>query len=279
MRKLDKPTDNARQVFRDCISIVDNDNLKTRLESVELNVEVAAIAFDNAATTATLHTIPRIDNVAGVVTKNEMVDVYDYRMVREKTPGRLIYDKLRALPKHGICPLCGQRVVSTLDHHLPKTKYPVLAVVPVNLVPSCKDCNTGKLSEYPFISEEQTLHPYYDNIEDVRWLSAVVFEGTPAALRFFILPPPGVDPLLATRVRFHFKAYKLAALYAAHAASEIVSIRLRLGRLFDSGGAEAVKRHLLEEAESREEEHLNSWQSATYRALASNDWFCAGGFR
>jgi hypothetical protein len=46
---------------------------------------------------------------------------------------------------HGLgrSPFCGVGHGSALDHNLPKTKFPQLLVVPLNLVPSCKNCNTG----------------------------------------------------------------------------------------------------------------------------------------
>lgn len=199
-------------------------------------------------------------------------------MAKNTAPGRPIYDKLLAAPKHGICPLCGQRTVSTLDHHLPKDHYPALAVVPVNLIPACAECNKGKTNAIPEFREDQTLHPYYDNIENDSWLNAGVVQGSPVALRFFVDPPNTWDDLMAARVRCHFKVFKLATLYASHAACELVSIQYRLGPLFDKGGAGAVRDHLQKEAESREFAHKNSWQTAMYKALAASDWYCNGGF-
>lgn len=279
MRKVQKPTDNVRAVFRTCISIVKNLELKTRLEEIERHIVVAANKYELSALKATLHLLPRRNDVAGIVTNKEMTAVYSSRMVRKNTPGRAIYDKLLSLPAYGICPLCGQRIVATLDHHLPKDYYPALAVVPVNLIAACMDCNKNKNTIYPTSEEEQTLHPYYDDIEGDEWLIAEISQSSPVSVRFFVSPLRSMDKVMAARVRFHFKCFKLAELYASHSACEIISIQRRLGRLFDQAGAAAVRMHLQEEADSRAAVHINSWQTAMFKAMAASKWFCEGGFR
>jgi hypothetical protein len=159
------------------------------------------------------------------VTADEMSAIYTGRMAKKGGPGRSIYDELMATPAHGRCPLCGHRQVSTLDHHLPKAHYPALAVAPVNLVPSCMDCNKAKTNTFPLASEDETLHPYFDDIEDDPWLRADVIHTAPAALRFYVDPPAEWDDTITARVRLHFKIIGLGALYAAQAAEEMLNIR------------------------------------------------------
>ncbi len=278
MRKLSKPKDSPVKVFQTCISRVSNTSLKARLTSVEPNVIAAASAFETAVSATMLHTMEPQDGVPGVVTKKELSDVYTLRMAKQDAPGRPIYDKLLAAPVYGRCPLCGQRTVSTLDHHLPKDQYPLLAVVPVNLVPACGDCNKVKTNAIPHTEGEQTLHPYFDDVEEDKWLYAKVVEGAPAALLFFVTAPACWDEIKFERVRYHFSVFKLSALYASHAAEELQSIRYYLTSLFGQGEAEVVKTHLLGVAKSYEVLHRNSWQTAMYKALAASDWYCAGGF-
>lgn len=67
-------------------------------------------------------------------------------------------------------------------------------------------------------------------------------------------------------------------MYTAQAGQELVSIVYHLERLFEASGEVGVRNHLAEQAASREAAHTNSWQTATYKALATNDWFCSEGF-
>ncbi len=279
MRKLVIPSDDPSEVFRACVSRVKDADLKARLTSVEGNVVDAAVAYEAAASTAVLHTLPQQSNVGGVVSTAEMTNVYKLRMVKKDAPGRPVYDRLMAAPTHGRCPLCGQRTVSTLDHHLPKAEYPALVVVPINLIPACSDCNKAKADAIPQTEDEQTLHPYFDDVENDEWLRAEVIESSPAALHFFVDPPAAWNEVKTRRVRYHFKIFKLAYLYASHAAEEVVNIRASLDMLFARGGVEAVRVHLQEQAASRQAVHANSWQTAAYKAMAGSAWFCDRGFR
>lgn len=280
MRKLDKPPHPPGDVFLTCISRVRNIGLRTRLEAAHPYIVAAATAFDDAASSVQLHTLPIHTDVGGParVTRDEMVAVYDSRMVPKDSPGRNIYDEILTAPAHGICPLCGQRDVSTLDHHLPKTHFPSLAVVPANLVPACSECNKVKLDTVPQTQEEQTFHPYFDDVENERWLEASVVERRPAALVFEVRPPATWSAVKASRAANHFAVFRLGLLYASQSATQLLNMRHFLTGLFRGAGAEGVRRHLIEMAASCEMVNLNSWQSATYRALSSNQWYSEGGF-
>ena len=278
MWSLKPPDLDTEETYETCISRVRSMQLKARLEAVKHDVVVAADEYEVAAVTAQLHSIVSTDNVGALVTQEEMTKVYTDRMVKKGAPGRPIYDELLASAPHDRCPLCGQRVVSTLDHHLPKTCFPALVVTPINLVPACADCNKLKLDAVPQAAEEVMLHPYFDEVDDARWLYAEVIEKTPAGVRFYVVPHPSWDDVARARVEKHFSVLKLAALYSAQAAQELVSIRYYLSQLHDAGGAGVVREHLQEMAESTAHAHRNAWRTATYDAFAESAWFCNRGF-
>jgi hypothetical protein len=277
MRTLAVPTESAVDVFTTCISNVRDADLKRRLSSLKPAVQASEVEFRAAASTATYFRMGRTNGVGAVSTK-EMTDVYKYRMAKKETPGRPIYDKIILSAKHGVCPLCGHRIVSTLDHHLPKAQFPSLSVTPLNLVPACSDCNKAKLDEAPTSKTRQTLHPYFDNVDGEQWLTAEVVRTSPAAVRFVVTAPSSWDLVMALRVKYHFKVLGLAKLYASNAATELENLRLDLDKLHSSGGPTAVLEFLQDRAASREHAHRNSWQTALYKALADSRWFCDGGF-
>lgn len=165
-------------------------------------------------------------------------------MAQKGAPGRKYYDKLIIASPYGICPLCSHREVTTLDHHLPKAEYPRLSVVPINLVPACSDCNKSKLVRYPTKPEQETLHPYFDNIENDLWLTATVNQTTPPTIQYQVTPPAACEQLLADRVKFHFGSLLLAKLYSTQAAVELVQINLSLVNLHNTSGLEGVRKYL-----------------------------------
>ncbi len=177
--------------------------------------------------------------------------------------------------------MCGQRVVSTLDHVLPKSRFPALTVTPLNLVPVCKDCNFGKLADIAEGEDSEVLHPYFGTIDEVSWLKASVVRADPLALSYFVKPDADWDAALTARVERHFRHLGLGRLYGVHAASELQNIRLSLVNQYGDGGADGasrVRENLQREAESRLAVRRNSWEGALYEALSSDAWFCSGGF-
>jgi len=278
MWKVPRPATMALSSFRTSIAKIPDGAFKDRLESIEAQIVQASTDFEAGVTGVVLHTFAATNGVAGVVTTQEMVNLYDRRFARKGSSGRAIYDAIREAPAYARCPLCGNGTVWTLDHHLPKSGFPALAVAPLNLVPACMECNKFKLAAVPQSAEDETLHPYFDDIENDRWLVAEVVEVQPAALRFSVQAPNGWTPVLAERVRRNFRMLKLSYRYSVEAARELANLEKIVTGLFDKAGLVEVRQHLLDVADSHETARMNSWQTAMYRALAASDWYCGGGF-
>lgn len=287
MRTLLKPTLKGKDVFLNCIAGISDVSLQTRLKQCASLVDSAEMEFESKVVKQKLHTIGRNKStkanknvwiIGGKVTINEMKNVYTQNFVPKDSPGRSFYDKLLLSAKNGKCPLCGHRIVTTIDHHLPKAYYPLMSVVPVNLVPSCTDCNKSKLGAFPNDSTEETLHPYYDDVEKDLWLKARVLHSKPPSLEFFVDPPTKWPQLLSERAKFHFKSFSLNSLYAIEAANELGNIQEQLVEYYNRDGLSGVQNYLADCAKSRSKASLNSWQTAMYNALASDSWFCDGGF-
>jgi hypothetical protein len=275
--KLEKPTQEAGSVFSACITRVRIEELKTRLANVTQVVVDAANEYDTAAEHTRLHEIAPEIMVGGTVTRAEMEAVYTQRMAKIGAPGRPIYDAIFTSAPQGKCPLCGQRVVTTLDHHLPKAQYPALVVTPLNLVPSCSDCNKAKLAFLPTDSSEEMLHPYYDNIEEDNWLAAEVVHVQPPVVRFFVNAPAHWGSVLKARVEKHFHILGLGKLYSLEAADELLNIRHQLRDLHATGGSNLIRTEMRRRAESCERARRNGWRTALYHALADSHWFCTSG--
>ncbi|GAJ30051.1 HNH endonuclease [Acidomonas methanolica] len=278
MWSLERPTPSAWSVFTTCISKVRNPGLAARLANAAPTIATASAQFDRAARHHRLHDIAAHDIVAPDITVREMEKVYTQRMAKSGAPGRDIYDEIFASAPAGRCPLCMQRFVATLDHHLPKAHYPALAVVPLNLIPACSDCNKAKLDAVPATAEDVPLHPYYDDLGDDIWLTATVIERRPTALRFDVARPGAWDDTLYARVNHHFRSLGLAALFASEAAEELLNIRHQLQILSDVDPEDGVREELERRAESCAVARTNGWRSAAYRAWSTSDWFCDGGF-
>lgn len=274
MWQITIPSCTAAEAYRRCSIGLRDQDLKDRLDRATPEIRNADIRYQSAGAIGQFAGMSAAQFQLSLVTVAEMSWLYDQKMVTKRSPGRAIYDMLRLSTKNGRCPLCGHGQVMTLDHYLPKATFSALAVNPANLIPSCSDCNKAKSS-----SVNATIHSYFDNIEDERWLYARVDEVFPAAVDFFVKAPEGWPSGLGQRVSEHFRLFGLRALYAAQAAHVLSEIKLRLINLYADGGAEAVQFYLVEEANSRRGNTLNSWQTALYESLSESAWFCDTGFK
>jgi len=285
MRAMVAPNENPSMVYQTCVNSIADQSLRSRLNAVINEITAAADDYQQRATAMQLYTLlpndcGNDDIALGAVTKKELKSVYGSHMVGRTKPARAIYDLLLSRAPLGRCPFCGMGQASTLDHYLPKTKYPQLSVAPLNLVPSCKDCNTGKSTMVATTAGAQSLHPYFDHqsfIND-QWIFAEVIKTVPTTIRFYVQTPVHWDDISKARVQAHFRDFKLASRYSNEAGDQIGCLRDTLCQYREILGLDGVKQHLEIEAQTRSRQHKNSWQTAMFQALAGSDWYCNGGF-
>ncbi|WFR95705.1 HNH endonuclease [Rhizobium tumorigenes] len=120
---------------------------------------------------------------------------------------------LQALREHelDICPSCGSPAVTeTLDHYLPKGKYPHFAVTPANLTPMCDPCqrrkgeSTGDATTPRFF-----IHPYFDTFSLAQIVQLTI--NAPFATPTFTLAPhPGLQAPETQLVSTHLRELQIA---------------------------------------------------------------------
>jgi HNH endonuclease len=278
MYSLTKPNKTASDFFDTLVSAKRSGDVKTRMMSSKQAIVDAEKEFENKVTKAQLHTIIPHKTI-GSVTKVEMKRLYEDKLVDKESPGRLLYDELMIAPSHGRCPLCGHGMVATLDHHLPKAKFPSLAVTPSNLIPACRDCNSNKLTTVPTSALDETLHPYFDNVENDRWLYAQVLQKPQTPIIFYAEPPSNWNINLSNRVKQHFRSFHLDELYTALAARELTSRKWSIQNSFETGKEQGLKEVLQDNYLTNKADNLNYYKTAMYEALLNSQWYCTIGFR
>lgn len=206
--------------------------------------------------------------VNGILSKDDMCDVYDSKFVKAERIKNKYYDHLMSLATSGKCPICGIGQVSTLDHYLAKTIYPIYAVTPYNLVPVCKDCNFTK-HDSPLDPTCAPLHAYYDEIDSIIWLKASLIKSAGGIVAEFSVHDSlqEHDPDLCRRLTKHMELYELNRAYAIQATTEIAENILFWREKLEVWGKEAFKEYLVEVLASKESYQRNTWNTALLRAL------------
>lgn len=286
MRAIKKPELDVKSVYSSCVSGIQNGDLRSRLSDIDAYIVELSDDYEDKAKNSSLYSIPEInrkdsDLIAGNVNKKELTDLYSKQMVVLNKPARRIYDELLNSAPNGKCPFCGFGHASTLDHYLPKSKFPFFSVLPVNLVPACRDCNSGaKKTKSASEAEDQVLHPYYDHQSFIseQWLFSKVIETSPASITFFVNPPKSWDQISQQRVSTHFIDFGLSKRFSVEAAEELSTLKMLLSSFYNGSNAESVREYLKDKYESEFNTHRNSWKTAMYHGLFLCDWYCNGGF-
>lgn len=275
MLSLNAPSSAALETYMTCANGVRDANLKARLlGATESDAIVDADSRYAAAGVAGNHdTLAGADFQMPTVSPTEMVWLYEKRLAGRTSRGRRIYDALKQIAPYGRCALCGVRDATTLDHYLPKTGFPSLAVNPLNLIPACGRCNQLKSSHL-----STAVHAYFDDLNDAVWLAAEVVESNPCVVLFALNCPSGWPANLANRARKHFVLLQLGELFSAQASRTMRGDAVGLRRAFDAVGPSGVRASLKDRADSWGALDPNCWEAAMYKALSASDWFCDGGF-
>lgn len=272
MINMNKPEDDVAEILLDCISNYRDKDLKRRFQ---LSKDYISNCTNDYNLKAQVHETYKYEShdIVSNVTKKDMVSLYNDKFVKSGQPGRVYYDKILHSAPHGVCPFCGIRIASTLDHYLNKANFPVYSISPINLIPACKDCNKDKGEQVSEKAEHEFIHPYYDIINNHIWLKATLQPNENTLVTYSVKKPDEWSNLLYLRVVNYFKTLKLNSLYGIHAVGEILNNKYKLSRLKQKAGIDELINDLNETALSCEYYYLNSWQSALYRELSSNEWF------
>lgn len=284
MRQLQHPPQPAMDVFDLCVEeCATGDRIPYNLN--RSFIENAAADYQTASAAKSWYLLPRAPwgmphtIVAGTLTKGQLTSLYTDRMVRTSGQARRVYDDIQ-VAADGHCPFCGGvGYVATLDHYLPKSGFPLFSVLPGNLVPCCRDCNTGKSAVFGTTAEQQPLHPYSDDPKffTERWIKAHLIPTDPIGVAFYCDPPTSWSPIEQARVSSHFTDYNLANRYKKLAGAEVSKVvGQRRGTL--RGMTPDGFRDYLFEAANEPGYDVNGWNRATYTAMADTDWFWQGRY-
>lgn len=264
MRKLPKPSFDINDIITDCVSNM-REGKDKYLTAIPV-IDTYSTQYDESMFQGAAHELAIHDMVTDDLSKDDMVSLYTNKFAKKDQPGRKYYDKIKLAPPNSICPLCGIGQVTTLDHYMAKTLYPSLAVTPHNLIPACRDCNDPRGAVHFESAGDMTLHPYYDEVQNLEWLSAVIVSTFPICVKYAVsdtLP----DSELRVRLSTHLEVFDLSNRYSKKAAEEISAHKLTYQAMLDNGGIEGLREYLQLLYTSAYSVEKNSWRTALYKAL------------
>ena len=268
MKTLPKPLPdiNVEDIYYECVQGFSNEQKREKLLSCKDLIINDSNNYNNSVPHALNEFSASI--LPKDVSKEDLMSVYTQKFVVKDSPGRKYYDAIKGQAVRGVCPICGIRPVNTLDHYLPKSKIPTLSVIPNNLIPACRDCNSDKHTDMTYDPTNTPVHLYFDSIPNDPWLFVTLDNKLSA--KYYIQCPDTWEYGLRNRVEKHLKFYKLHELYSIHAGEEIADKLSMWRTLINHGGIDILKLSIEAESKSIEQNDINSWKAALYRGLITD---------
>lgn len=185
-----------------------------------------------------------------------------------------VLDVIRA---HGLdfCPSCGEDgYPRTLDHYLPKEKFPEFSILSRNLSPMCDMCQGAKLAKTLTVTGEKIfLHPYYDSLRNIPILKAEILPTFNSGATTQLSISADVQPVsLRLLCQRHCEEMKIPERYAVFFRMQYLRVR-RLIYGKRNGGELLIPElvALLEEFRGLSlYKSCNSWDYVFYTSVLEN---------
>lgn len=173
--------------------------------------------------------------------------------------------------RYQFCPSCGEEgSPSTIDHYLPKEKYPEFSVTPVNMTPMCDACQTAKGQKTLDENGRRIfLHPYYDEFLSSQVVRLTIGRPFSAPEDFALEPVESLDADLAGLVRRHICELHMDKRYGAFFRDEYMRL-LRLSQEARDLGLD-IAEDIPTYRRLYRKKAVNLWPHIFYTAVAADD--------
>ncbi|CCN81197.1 HNH endonuclease [Vibrio nigripulchritudo] len=182
-----------------------------------------------------------------------------------------ILELMRDKHKLPFCPCCGEPgKPGTLDHYLPKSKYPEFSIVVENLTPMCSDCQGLKGNDVrDELGNKVYIHPYYDPIEQVLIELEIrpPYENPSA---FIASVPNGTPEPLKSLIQRHIKEIDFVSRFEEYCSNEYSDLLSMLAEEQEDEDREPVQKTIGRFLAKARKQAENRWEAIFYRGVLSN---------
>ena len=169
------------------------------------------------------------------------------------------------------CQYCGINKPKTIDHYLPISLYPEYAVLAINLLPCCNECNKKKDNYWKAEGFRGILNFYVDNIPDEQFLfgEIIIKNELPIISMKFDFTSINVD--LSKIIVAHFDRLELFERYEEESADEISEISRQLKVYSSDKTRQEISKLLLDDAKDLQVKYgKNYWKAVLRKALSKS---------
>ncbi len=224
-------------VFQEYLDLIDNENLE----------DITALGFTNEEKQDLL-----------LLYKFKSKALQELKILLTTIDGR----------KFNTCQMCTVEPVGSFDHIVPKEDYPEHSVNPINLFPSCLNCNSIKGRRWLSNGQRMFLNLFFDLIPDVEYLK-IDFQSYPIP-DFSIdgaLLPPDKELIISS----HYKNLDLFKRYRENSNEVIDPVITQAKSLVPRIGLEEFRDTVQESVNDMQMKYgRNHWKSLLKLALVNH---------
>ncbi|MCS6177126.1 HNH endonuclease [Shewanella baltica] len=233
MKRLALPNISFNDMLVKCSEGMEQVNVRNNFISVFPTFYAKEQQYQALSLAGNLYAYPKVNPltnttpVVGHLTKRNLVNLYENNLRDKDKPARDYYDAL-LVSSGERCPFCGDiGQTKNLDHFLPKAHFPEFSVMPLNLVPSCRDCNMGEKGQaYATVEDDQAIHPYVDKdiFYQEQWIYAEYIDEDDGAVVYYVQCPAAWSQEEKNRAKNHFNNLNLAYRYSLEAGKHLSEV-------------------------------------------------------
>lgn len=141
--------------------------------------------------------------------KSDLLNLYNYKNKKiQKLKVELTTDENNRV--NNLCQNCTISEVNSFDHYLPQTEFAEFVVNPLNLIPSCTNCNGHKSSIWRANGKRKFLNLYLDKLPEVQYLFArIAVIGDEIDIDYYLDSKNGIADDLFELLEYHYDKLKL----------------------------------------------------------------------
>ena len=270
--KIDKPNFSLIEIYPEATNHYRDKDKMNRMKSIQDRLLEDEKRYCSRMSSQTLFLEAEGVTHNKDITIQDLVDLYKDKLVKKNYSIRTYYDQIRTSSQ--LCAYCGERLVSTVDHFLAKTKYPNFAITPINLIPCCSDCNKIK-DNYKYDRKEHLFfHPYEEDTNSFKWLKAKLEIKNEILMFEFYVDGKKIDKVTYQRMKNQFKILDLQNYFNKTANVKFQRDKNFYRDLFyksNNGIIELYKHFKMEQYKhSLDDNYLNAFTYVYYSTLLDN---------
>lgn len=264
MIELPVPSDNAKNL----ISSIAGEKYGTRPASIKAGLPMIYNRIDQYIAVA-----PYLESLAASPCvkplSDDLVHCYESPTESFKSAKASIWKSFWE-GKQSDCPYCQINEAETLDHYIPKAKYPEFSVMPQNLVPCCYHCNGKKGEDWISGSSRLFFHSYYDKLDGEIVLGVRLGKSKyGVSIEYYISDPGPAYAKLFNVVCEHFNRLGLAERYRKRASTYLAKAIVENEQGLRTGLPPKLLDNMLANGLAANESELgkNHWHTALAREI------------